>query len=156
MSEYNTHALMGVARLVAIVKKERRTPECNANPAQGLFGSLGRSIDYDSPSPCARNACTDKVGGALPHFFPSRLVNPRLRVSHKLTKVVYLGCYGRRGPRVTQFGRVALWALERTPYQVKHLRKRTLLTARIGSNKAEASRGLDGKLHTWGSSMDRF
>ncbi|CAM9456623.1 unnamed protein product [Ectocarpus fasciculatus] len=32
-------------------------------------------------------------------------------------EVVYMGCYGRRGPRVTHFGTVAHWALEQTPYQ---------------------------------------
>ncbi|CAM9818079.1 unnamed protein product, partial [Laminaria digitata] len=29
-----------------------------------------------------------------------------------------MGCYGRRGPRVSQFGGVAQWAVERTRYQV--------------------------------------
>lgn len=29
-----------------------------------------------------------------------------------------MGCYGRGGPRVSQFGRVAHWALEHTSYQV--------------------------------------
>lgn len=30
-----------------------------------------------------------------------------------------MGSYGRRGPRVARFGRVALWAMEETPYQVR-------------------------------------
>ncbi|CAM9532778.1 unnamed protein product [Ectocarpus sp. 13 AM-2016] len=32
-------------------------------------------------------------------------------------EVVYMGCYGRRGPRVLHFGTVAHWALDQTPYQ---------------------------------------
>lgn len=36
---------------------------------------------------------------------------------YSLLQVVFMGCYGRRGPRVTQFGAVAHWALEHTPYQ---------------------------------------
>ncbi|CAM9884619.1 unnamed protein product [Scytosiphon promiscuus] len=32
-------------------------------------------------------------------------------------EVVFMGCYGRGGPRVSQFGRVAHWAMEHTPYQ---------------------------------------
>ncbi|CAM9103019.1 unnamed protein product [Ectocarpus sp. 6 AP-2014] len=35
-------------------------------------------------------------------------------------EVVYMGCYGRRGPRVLHFGTVAHWALEQTPYQASY------------------------------------
>ncbi|CAM9568470.1 unnamed protein product [Pylaiella littoralis] len=38
-------------------------------------------------------------------------------------EVVFMGCYGRRGPRVTQFGAVAHWALEHTSYQIVFAKK---------------------------------
>lgn len=50
---------------------------------------------------------------------------------HKRVEVVYMGCYGRRGPRVTHFGRVAKWALSCTPYQVRTLQKQQIYTKKI-------------------------
>ncbi|CAM9753032.1 unnamed protein product, partial [Sphacelaria rigidula] len=38
-------------------------------------------------------------------------------LSEHQAKVVFMGNYGRRGPRVTQFGRVAQWAMENAPQQ---------------------------------------
>lgn len=46
-----------------------------------------------------------------------------------------MGCYGRRGPRVSQFGSVATWALEHTPYQARLRTDQNLhVHARVGES----------------------
>lgn len=49
--------------------------------------------------------------------------SPRMQ---PLGKVVFMGCYGRRGPRVSQFGTVANWALEHTSYQASTFKRSTV------------------------------